>query len=309
MAPSILLSRTDRGRRKAFHPRMASIREGVSVIGELKYRSWSGVVADLWDAQLDRGAKGEYLSQFPRLFILLDHKGGDLETRLSADAALPDQRGGSPSMSFIPAGLRLWVCAEQAARIRHLDLHFDPERLAERLGEELDRDRLADPQFMVADERILSLARLIAEECASPDLRSDLYGDSLTLALLIDLMGFGRKKERKRTPLSSWQLRRVTEFIEENCARSIRLQELAELLDLSQSYFSHAFKASTGMPPHQWQINARVRRVQERLLLGDAPIPVIAAETGFSDQAHLTRIFRRVVGETPAAWQRVRRVR
>ena len=162
---------------------------------------------------------------------------------------------------------------------------------------------------MVRNERILSLARLIAEECEARGVRATLRRLADARALLIDLMGFGRKKERKRTPLSSWQLRRVTEFIEENCARSIRLQELAELVDLSQSYFSHAFKASTGMPPHQWQINARVRRVQERLLMGDAPIPVIAAETGFSDQAHLTRIFRRIVGETPAAWQRVRRVR
>jgi AraC-like DNA-binding protein len=288
---------------------MISIREGVSVIGQLKHRSWSGVVADLWDAQLDRGAHGEYLSPFPRLFILLDQKGGDFEMRLTPDAVLPDQRTRSPSLSFIPAGLRLWARSEQATRIRHLDLHFDPDRLSERLGEELDQDRLANPQFMVTDERILSLGRLIADECANPGLHSDLYGDALTLALLIDLMELGRKKERKRTPLTSWQLRRVTSFIEENCARSIRLQELAELIDLSQSYFSHAFKASTGVPPHQWQINARVRRVQERLLLGDAPIPAIAADAGFADQAHLTRIFRRIVGATPAAWQRARRTK
>lgn len=87
--------------------------------------------------------------------------------------------------------------------------------------------------------------------------------------------------------------------------RNIRLEELASLIGLSQSHFSHAFKASTGIAPHQWQVNARLRRAKQLLLQGDQPLTEIAVETGFSDQAHFTRVFRKNFGTTPAHWQKV----
>ncbi|MFC5068158.1 helix-turn-helix domain-containing protein [Flaviflagellibacter deserti] len=290
-----------------FQPRMTSVREGVSVIGELKWRSWNGVVADLWNARCASGARGEYISKDPRLFILLDSVGGDLDACLSPRGEARSSARCRTPICYVPADVPLWGGARDATRIRHLDLHFDPVALSERLGEDLAQDQLATPQIMFADERILGLARLIADECANPGGRHDLYGDGLTTALLIDLLRLGQKKERARTPLASWQLKRVTDFIQANCARSIRLQELADMVELSQSYFSHAFKASTGLPPHQWAMNARIRKVQDMLLRGEMALTEIAAETGFSDQAHFTRVFRRIVGDTPAAWQRAHR--
>ena len=95
----------------------------------------------------------------------------------------------------------------------------------------------------------------------------------------------------------------ATSYIEDECARNIRLQELAELVGLSESYFSHAFKASTGLAPHQWHTNARIRRVQTLLKKTDAPLTSVASAAGFSDQAHLTRVFKRAVGTTPAVWR------
>lgn len=289
-----------------FQPRMRSVREGITVLDDLKWRSWNGVIADLWHAECATGARGEYVSEHPRLFVVLDKIGGEFTTRLAPNGAPISSQRKAGSLSYIPARLPLWGRTERKLRIRHLDLHFDPEEIGERLGERLDPERLAEPRIMFGDERLLTLARLIAAECAGPDARHDLYGDGLTLALLIDLFQLGRKPERRRTPLASWQLRRVTDYIEANCAGSIRLQELATLVDLSQSYFSHAFKASTGLPPHQWQMQARVRKGQDLLLGGDRPLNEIAVEAGFSDQAHFTRVFRRVVGETPAAWRRSR---
>jgi AraC family transcriptional regulator len=292
----------------AFQPRMVSVIEGIKVLDELKCRAWNGVVADLWHAECGAGSTGEYVSPHPRLFVLLEKHGGDFLT-----SQAPIGRGASSDahdhpICFVPAGVPLWGRADTGTRIRHLDVHFDPAMLSEKLGEDLDRDRLGELRLMFRDDRILSLARLIAQECESGDPRHALYGDGLTLALLIDVLALGAHAPRKRTPLTPWQARRVTDFIEANCARAIRLEELARLLDLSQSYFSHAFKAATGLPPHQWQMQARVRRAQQLLLQDSAPLTEIAAEAGFADQAHLTRVFRRVVGETPAAWQRGRRV-
>ena len=103
---------------------------------------------------------------------------------------------------------------------------------------------------------------------------------------------------------SAWQLRRATEFIEENCLRNIRLEELAAVTGLSQSHFSHAFKASTGVAPHQYQTNTRLERAKHLLLTSEYPLTTIAVETGFADQAHFTRVFRKHLGTTPANWKK-----
>ncbi|WP_248304550.1 AraC family transcriptional regulator [Breoghania sp. L-A4] len=100
----------------------------------------------------------------------------------------------------------------------------------------------------------------------------------------------------------------MTDFMEENSARNVSLGELAAVADLSPSYFSQAFKASTGLPPHRWQLIRRVEHAQRMLETTQATtLTEVAAATGFADQAHLTRVFRGVVGTTPAAWLRERR--
>ncbi len=291
----------------SFQPRMNSVREGISVIGTLKWRAFNGVIADLWQARCEKGARGEYVSQHPRLFIVLETEGGSFETRLSPGGPGIASTPAGSSISYMPAGMPVWTRIDERLRLKHLDLHFDAREIAERLAEPLDRAILAQPRIMFSDERIMALARMIAAECAEPERRHDLYGDGLVLALLIDLFQIRRREPRRRSSLTGEQLRRVTDFIADHCGDNIRLQELAALVDLSQSHFSHAFKAATGLPPHQWQLQARVRKGQEMLAAGDRTLTEIAAEIGFSDQAHFTRVFRRIAGETPAAWQRARR--
>ncbi|WP_244491254.1 AraC family transcriptional regulator [Bosea sp. Root381] len=278
----------------------------MSVLDPLKCRVFNGIVADLWCAQCDRDARGEYVSADPRLFIVLDRVGGEFETRLDRlrGKASPSRPG---SISYLPAEVPVWGQTNESLRIRHLDLHFNPELIAERLSERLDVALLAQPRIMFENERIMALAHMIAAECAASDARHDLYGDSLALALLIELFQVRRAQPRKRSSLTPGQLRRVTDYISAHCGTNIRLQDLAALVDISQSHFSHAFKAATGLPPHQFQLQARIRRGQDMLAAGEHSLTQIAVETGFSDQAHFTRVFRKVVGETPAAWQRARR--
>ena len=67
-----------------------------------------------------------------------------------------------------------------------------------------------------------------------------------------------------------------------------------------------AFRAETGLPPHAYLNQIRVRLARRLLDDGLAPA-VVAAEAGFADQAHLTRHFKRVVGVPPGAYQRERR--
>jgi AraC-like DNA-binding protein len=83
------------------------------------------------------------------------------------------------------------------------------------------------------------------------------------------------------------------------------LAELAAMTDLSQFALLRAFRAETGLPPHAYLNQLRVRRARA-LLDNGVSAASVAAEVGFADQAHLTRHFKRVVGVPPAAYQRER---
>jgi AraC-like DNA-binding protein len=97
----------------------------------------------------------------------------------------------------------------------------------------------------------------------------------------------------------------VRSLLAERIADPPSLAELAALTGLSQFALLRAFRDATGLPPHAYLNQLRVRKA--RLLLDDGLPPAdVAARTGFADQAHLTRHFKRVVGVPPAAYQRER---
>lgn len=113
-------------------------------------------------------------------------------------------------------------------------------------------------------------------------------------------------KEPVRGGLSPWQIRKVTSHVETNLDRPITNGELATLVRLNLSHFGRAFRNSFGEPPHEYVIRRRVERAQGLMLSTDASLSEIALDCGLADQSHLTRLFRRIVGESPRAWRRAR---
>jgi len=99
----------------------------------------------------------------------------------------------------------------------------------------------------------------------------------------------------------------VSELLAQRMTDPPSLAELAELTGLSQFAVLRAFRAQTGLPPHAYLNQLRVRQARALLDQGVGPAEV-AATTGFADQAHLTRHFKRVVGVPPGAYQRERLV-
>lgn len=104
--------------------------------------------------------------------------------------------------------------------------------------------------------------------------------------------------------LTAWQRRRVLDHIDSSLARPLRNRELAALVGYSEFHFIVAFRNAMGVPPHEYLIRRRIERAQRLMVSSDLPLCQIAADCGLADQSHLSRLFRRVVGETPAAWRR-----
>ena len=110
-----------------------------------------------------------------------------------------------------------------------------------------------------------------------------------------------------RGGLPAWQTRRVFAHVEANLCRRIPIRDLAQLLDLSASHFCRAFKCTFGVSPRDYVLRRRIEVAQGLMLTTSEPLSSIALRCGMCDQAHFTRSFHRVVGETPYVWRRTRR--
>ena len=88
---------------------------------------------------------------------------------------------------------------------------------------------------------------------------------------------------------------------------SINLSTIASATGLSPSHFARQFRTTLGVAPHQYLMRLRVERAKRLLSETDTPLVTIAFACGFANQEHLTRIFKRSCGITPAAYRRARR--
>jgi len=108
-------------------------------------------------------------------------------------------------------------------------------------------------------------------------------------------------------PVAKANLSNAINFIEANLDQSIGLTAIAEIAGLSVSHLTRQFRAAVGQAPHQYLLQRRVENAKRRLRGTDASIPQIAFVCGFASQQHLTRIFKRVCGATPAAYRKMSR--
>jgi AraC family transcriptional regulator len=102
-------------------------------------------------------------------------------------------------------------------------------------------------------------------------------------------------------------MRRLQDHVDAHLSESIDLAELSAIAGLSVFHFARQFKLSTGVTPHYYLVHTRVQRAQEMLASTELSLSDVAFATGFSDQSHLTRHFRQIVGVTPGQFRRSHR--
>ena len=275
-------------------------------VARSKTRRWTGLTAILAEVQGNGVVQLELGGAAACLSVVFDAAGGRVEfegrdgRRVSAPAS-------KEAVSIVSAGETAQLRISGVRRFRHLLLRFDEEELAGLVDEDVDTSTALRTRPLVVDEPLLALCRLFANECADRDAGCRLYGDSLSVALLLRLvqLGGGSAVPARPSGLTPWQYRRVLDHIEAHYADEVPLDTLAGLTRLSTSHFSRAFKRSVGTSPHKWLVALRCTKAKQMLLEGQLPLAEIAAATGFADQSHFTRVFGQSNGMPPATWRRL----
>lgn len=111
----------------------------------------------------------------------------------------------------------------------------------------------------------------------------------------------GKPRERRESDLPRAALRRARAAILDRLGDPVSLDDLSEESGLSRFHLAREFTRMYGMPPHQFQLQARIARARELMLEG-APIAHVAVDLGFTDQSHFTRRFKAVLGVTPGIY-------
>ena len=167
----------------------------------------------------------------------------------------------------------------------------------------LDRDHYDPIMFHFAKIMECALAR--------PSEASVLFLDHMFEAVCIHIAktyaGLEDRHLPRRGGLSPRQEARIKALLLNDLRGNIGLKDLAASCDMSRGHFIRAFKQSFKFPPHRWLLIKRIERAQSLLRCSEDPISQIALECGFADQSHLTRVFSKSVGVSPAVWRRDRR--
>jgi AraC family transcriptional regulator len=191
---------------------------------------------------------------------------------------------------------------------------FVPMQALDALADEVDAKPIETLYCPVTapqrDPVMLSLVSALLPLIPRAERLDALFAEHVFHAMLVHLAkryGGLTLDTRPGVGLAAWQLRRVRDAMLSNVANDVSLSELARMCGLSATQFGRAFKISTGQPPYRWLVLQRIQLAKQLLASSGQSIGEIALACGFSDQSHLTHVFRRVVGVTPGAWRREHR--
>jgi AraC family transcriptional regulator len=194
----------------------------------------------------------------------------------------------------------------------HSLVFYLPRAALDAIADEANAPRIRDlsyePGAGVNDVTISGLGSLLLPALSHPDQANRLFVDHVLLAVGVHIAqtygGMGPMSRPTRGGLAPWRERRARDILHANIKHGVTLKQVARECGLSVGYFSHAFRRTLGLAPHKWLIEQRVVLSKEKLRADGLSLSDVATECGFSDQSHLTRVFRQTVGVSPGAWRR-----
>ncbi|MGY4525721.1 helix-turn-helix domain-containing protein [Pseudomonas sp. UBA4617] len=265
---------------------------------ELSAQLGDGLAAALWSNRDD--ARDYQAPSHHTLSCYIADGTGTFRRQRPADKGAPNK------LCVMPAGQESNWVVNGAIRLAHLYISetqfaLGCVRLLDREPRELQLQEatfLDDPQQAA---RFRQLTTLDWDEPGERLLASSLAHEIVDHALL-NQVGL-RHGLRMKGGLAPNLRRQMIDYIEAHLDQPITLGELAVRCNLSEYHFARMFRASFGLPPHQYLLARRLHRACQLLRLGMMPLGEIALLCGFASASHFSNRFRQAIGATPGEYR------
>lgn len=201
----------------------------------------------------------------------------------------------------LPYGLRSHSRVEVTECIQ---CYLEPQYVAQIAHESVSPDHIELLLTLKkADVLIQQIGLALKSSLEENMVGNQFYADSMAMALSAHLLRhYSTRKHCFREHedgLSKQKLRQAIAYIDAHLSEDLSLNDIANELGMSQYYFCHLFKRSTGISPHQFLIRQRVERAKHLLKQPERTILSVALECGFAHQSHFARYFRQHTGVNP----------
>ncbi|MDR2187335.1 MAG: AraC family transcriptional regulator [Azonexus sp.] len=264
---------------------------------------WTDLFAAITDEQPHEGLRGAV----PAVWIVTSTAANNIQRIDRAgmhDGILPQR-----AISVTGAGEAVYDELGAPLEARHLYLR---QSLIDEIAEEMFKGS-AEQRFIGSslgrnDPLLYRLITAIREALNSPPRGSRLKMDCLAQALASHLLAhYSVAGAPRPLPVHAFGARQtgiLSDYINDNLAADLSLNQLAQTVGLSRAQFSQRFKATALMTPHQFVTLRRIKEARKLLARHDADFALIALTCGFADQSHFTAAFKRIVGLTPGEYWR-----
>ena len=145
------------------------------------------------------------------------------------------------------------------------------------------------------------LASRLLSEYRQRDEATPLMMEGLVLEMIGEAMRSGTERVG---PKVSRAIRQARELIQSRCTEKLSLEEIAAAINRHPVYLATEFRRCYGETVGSFQRRLRIDRACRLLTSSDLPLIEIAFDSGFANQTHFSRVFRRGTGVTPAEYRR-----
>jgi len=240
----------------------------------------------------------------------------DLESETKLEAKLDGKRYlptlfGRGNSSIIPPGTEHWAVWDSSVSLSVFLLNQEfINQTAQEIGFGKNIELIAKQE--THDRHIYHLGQALKMELeAPPDLQTGiLYQETLISTLVMRLIKHHSVCRLPNSPIlsdvNSAQKQLLLDYIHDNLHQSLRLADLANLVNFSPYYLCRWFKQTEGLSIHQYVIQERIARSKTLLHHSRHSLAEIAIFCGFNSHSHLSRQFKQIVGVTPSAFRRDR---
>lgn len=184
-----------------------------------------------------------------------------------------------------------------------------PRAALSQLSEDSDVDNYSlVEQIATRDTFLERLCHSIAPALSDPEGSNPLFIELMTRAVGAHILQrYGRIQPGPGTRIQNFSrtnLMLAKDYLQANLTGEVSIKDAAASLNMSPALFTKMFRQATGVTPYRWVIQQRVDRAATLLKGSNLSIEEIATSCGFTDQAHLTRVFSTHMGVSPRKWLR-----